>query len=93
MDRAGITKMRTYFRQPMAVILVALLPNPRFDGQTKEKLTLHPKEWGFPVNLDDRLIERIDKELGLVDKVLPAPAAGACGSALCLFRVKMCCVD
>eukprot|EP00961_Rhodomonas_salina_P253099 3420533-Rhodomonas_salina.3 len=69
-SKTGLSKMRTYFRQHMAVILVALLPNPRFDGQTKEKLTLHPKEWGFTPVIDDKLIEKIDKKLGLVDKVL-----------------------
>lgn len=53
----------------MAVMVVALLPNPRFDGQTKEKLTLHAREWGFDPTIDDKLIERIDKKLGLVDKV------------------------
>jgi DNA gyrase/topoisomerase IV subunit B len=46
-SKAGVTKMRNYFRQHMALIVVALLPNPRFDGQTKEKLTLHTKDWGF----------------------------------------------
>ena len=46
-SKAGLTKTRNYFRQHMAIIVVALLPNPRFDGQTKEKLTLHTKDWGF----------------------------------------------
>ena len=69
-SKAGLTKMKTYFRQHIAIIVVALLPNPRFDGQTKERLTLHPKDWGFVADIDDRMVERIDKGLGLVDKVL-----------------------
>jgi DNA topoisomerase-2 len=69
-SKAGLTKMRTYFRQHIAIIVVALLPNPRFDGQTKERLTLHPKDWGFVADIDDKMVERIDKGLGLVEKVL-----------------------
>eukprot|EP00281_Chroomonas_sp_CCMP1168_P017835 CAMPEP_0206219840 /NCGR_PEP_ID=MMETSP0047_2-20121206/4530_1 /ASSEMBLY_ACC=CAM_ASM_000192 /TAXON_ID=195065 /ORGANISM="Chroomonas mesostigmatica_cf, Strain CCMP1168" /LENGTH=598 /DNA_ID=CAMNT_0053642403 /DNA_START=15 /DNA_END=1808 /DNA_ORIENTATION=+ len=64
--KAGISKMKTYFRQHMALVVVALLPNPRFDGQTKEKLTLHVKD----TDIDEKLVEKIDKKLGLVDKVL-----------------------
>lgn len=69
-SKTGLSKMKTYFRQHMALLIVALLPNPRFDGQTKERLTLHPKEWGFAAAIDDKLVDRIDKKLGLVDKVL-----------------------
>jgi DNA gyrase/topoisomerase IV subunit B len=69
-SKTGLSKMKTYFRQHMALLVVALLPNPRFDGQTKERLTLHPKEWGFAAAIDDKLVDRIDKKLGLVDKVL-----------------------
>eukprot|EP00960_Hanusia_phi_P074027 768137-Hanusia_phi.AAC.13 len=69
-SKTGLAKMKNYFRQHMAIIVVALLPNPRFDGQTKEKLTLNPREWGFPATIDERLVERIDRHLGLVDKVL-----------------------
>ena len=69
-SKNGLTKMKTYFRQHMALIVVALLPNPRFDGQTKERLTLHPKDWGFVADIDEKVVEKIDKSLGLVDKVL-----------------------
>lgn len=69
-SKTGLTKIRNYFRQQMAIFVVALLPNPRFDGQTKEKLTLNPKDWGFPATISDSMVERIDKKLGLVDKVL-----------------------
>jgi hypothetical protein len=31
--KTGLTKIKNYFRQHMAIIVVALLPNPRFDGQ------------------------------------------------------------
>ena len=68
--KTGLNKMKTYFRQHMGIIAVALLPNPRFDGQTKEKLTLHPKDWGFDATIDDKLVDKVDKTLGLVDKVL-----------------------
>ena len=69
-SRTGLTKIKNYFRQHIAVVVVALLPNPRFDGQTKEKLTLNPKDWGFPASISESMVERIDKKLGLVDKVL-----------------------
>ena len=68
-SKTGLAKIKNYFRQHMSVIVVALLPNPRFDGQTKEKLTLHPKDWGFAAAVSDAMIERLDKKLGLVDKV------------------------
>ena len=69
-SKTGLTKIRNYFRQHLAVIVVALLPNPRFDGQTKEKLTLNAKDWGFPATITDAMVEKIDKKLALVDKVL-----------------------
>ena len=68
-SKTGLAKIKNYFRQHMSIIVVALLPNPRFDGQTKEKLTLHPKDWGFAAAVSDAMIERLDKKLGLVDKV------------------------
>ncbi|EKX44879.1 hypothetical protein GUITHDRAFT_139486 [Guillardia theta CCMP2712] len=77
-SKTGLAKMKNYFRQHMAIIGLVqffrfsqtlILGCNGFD-QTKEKLTLNPKEWGFPATIDEKLVERIDRHLGLVDKVL-----------------------
>jgi DNA topoisomerase II len=67
-DAAGALKPQ-HIRDNMFLFLLATVPNPTFDSQTKETLTTPAAKWGGRLDVSDRLIEKLYKS-SLAEKAI-----------------------
>lgn len=61
-------KMTNYINNHLWIFVNAVVVNPTFSSQTKETLTLEPKDFKFKCTVPDKFVEDLDKRCGILAK-------------------------